>query len=345
MSSAVYGTPNDWFASHGWRVFAAEAGSDWESVTRALLDMTLAPDEAARAECLVGATRKGRGYLKVDAASHGSPHKMNSDLFWETKRPFVEKYGAEFTNFGGKRAGRPRGAAGGIQSEPSGCHRRPPSRPGAGRPPRRHARSDRRQRAGRAAVLPPQQARQPLPRRAALRRPQLSARAVRAPGDVHSQQGGARDVGCVGQRIRRPRVRPASLPCLFGGPGGVDECERIREAVSGSFPGMGGTSATGRRKACSCRRRSPSSRMPGLMAGMATVNSRCEPGDRVRRILGGVLDVRRVLVPQVRDVPAVQPARPRTARARRARCSGWPATPARRRPMTAERTSASSPPA
>ncbi len=46
-------------------------------------------------------TRKGRGYLKYDYASHGAPHKPNSDTFWETKRPFADKYGAQFTNFGG----------------------------------------------------------------------------------------------------------------------------------------------------------------------------------------------------------------------------------------------------
>jgi transketolase len=46
-------------------------------------------------------TRKGREYLKYDNASHGVPHKINCELFWETKRPFVEKYGATFTNFGG----------------------------------------------------------------------------------------------------------------------------------------------------------------------------------------------------------------------------------------------------
>ncbi|MBN1665990.1 MAG: hypothetical protein JW862_02845, partial [Anaerolineales bacterium] len=36
-----------------------------------------------------------------DNKSHGSPHAMNNDLFWQTKRIFAEKYGAEFTNFGG----------------------------------------------------------------------------------------------------------------------------------------------------------------------------------------------------------------------------------------------------
>jgi transketolase len=45
-------------------------------------------------------TRKGRGYLKYDNVVHGVPHKMNCELFWETKRPFAEKYGAQFVNFG-----------------------------------------------------------------------------------------------------------------------------------------------------------------------------------------------------------------------------------------------------
>jgi hypothetical protein len=46
-------------------------------------------------------TRKGYGYLKYDNHSHGVPHSINSDLFWETKRPFMEKYGVSFVNFGG----------------------------------------------------------------------------------------------------------------------------------------------------------------------------------------------------------------------------------------------------
>ena len=33
----VYGTPQDWFGAHGWRVFGTEQGSEWGPVTRALL--------------------------------------------------------------------------------------------------------------------------------------------------------------------------------------------------------------------------------------------------------------------------------------------------------------------
>ena len=102
VSSAVYGTPTDWFASHGWRVFGAERGSEWGPVTRAFLSMMLEsnPDGVPSVTWLK--TRKGREYLKYDNKSHGAPHGIDSELFWETKRPFAEKYGATFANFSGR---------------------------------------------------------------------------------------------------------------------------------------------------------------------------------------------------------------------------------------------------
>lgn len=101
VSAAVYGGPADWFGSHGWRVSGAEAGEDWQEVARVLLNLV----HGENPDYLPGAvwvkSRKGRGYLKYDHASHGSPHAINSALFWETKRVFAEKYGAHFMNFGG----------------------------------------------------------------------------------------------------------------------------------------------------------------------------------------------------------------------------------------------------
>ena len=101
VSSAVYGTPTDWFASHGWRVFSAEHGSEWGPVTEAILSMVLGENPDRVPSVTWVKTRKGREYLKYDNKSHGSPHKLDSDLFWETKRPFAEKYGAEFVNVEG----------------------------------------------------------------------------------------------------------------------------------------------------------------------------------------------------------------------------------------------------
>jgi transketolase len=101
VSDAVYGTPTDWFASHGWRVVSTESGSEWGPVTRTVLELALGQQSDGAPSAAWFKTRKGRGYLKYDNVSHGSPHKRNSELFWQTKEPFVEKYGAEFTNFGG----------------------------------------------------------------------------------------------------------------------------------------------------------------------------------------------------------------------------------------------------
>ena len=106
VSNSVYGSPTDWFASHGWRTAGTEEGENWQAITRLLVE-TVPGDEAeagstGKAPAAVWfKTRKGRGYLKYDNASHGSPHGRNSEKFWEIKGAFAEKYGVSFTNFGG----------------------------------------------------------------------------------------------------------------------------------------------------------------------------------------------------------------------------------------------------
>ncbi|HET7009677.1 MAG TPA: hypothetical protein VFI11_02785 [Anaerolineales bacterium] len=100
VSSVVYGTPADWFGSHGWRVFGADFGSEWGPVTQAILSMVMSENPTRAPSVAWLKTRKGRGYLKYDNPSHGAPHAMDSEKFWETKRPFAEKYGVEFANFG-----------------------------------------------------------------------------------------------------------------------------------------------------------------------------------------------------------------------------------------------------
>ncbi len=101
VSSAVYGNPELWFESHGWQAFGSENGSNWQSVASTLLEATHAPNPNRCPKGIWFKTRKGRGYLKYDYASHGAPHAMNSALFWQTKQEFVDKYAANFVNFGG----------------------------------------------------------------------------------------------------------------------------------------------------------------------------------------------------------------------------------------------------
>lgn len=101
VSSIVYGTPNEWFGAHGWRVVGTERGMEWDAVARTILSLTMGANDQKAPNAAWFKTRKGRGYHKYDNASHGAPHKMNSELFWETKREFAEKYGVQFVNFGG----------------------------------------------------------------------------------------------------------------------------------------------------------------------------------------------------------------------------------------------------
>jgi transketolase len=99
-SHFVYGSPRDWFSAHGWRVVEAKDGSNWDSVTRAMLDMVMGENPARQPSMMFMKTRKGREYGKFDNKSHGSPHAMNSELFWATKKPFMDRYGIMFAGYG-----------------------------------------------------------------------------------------------------------------------------------------------------------------------------------------------------------------------------------------------------
>ncbi len=100
VSEVVFGTPQDWLVSHGWDVKGTENGSEWESVTQVLL-RTDACERNGNPKAAWFKTRKGRGYKKFDNFSHGSPHRMNSGLFWKTKKEFAEKYPVSFRNMDG----------------------------------------------------------------------------------------------------------------------------------------------------------------------------------------------------------------------------------------------------
>ncbi|MBC8426051.1 transketolase, partial [bacterium] len=100
ISSVVNGTPEDWFAPYGWHTHRAADGSDWEDVTRAILEMVEGDNPALRPGMMWGKTRKGRGYYKYDNASHGSPHGLNHELFWKCRKDFADTYGAQWIGEG-----------------------------------------------------------------------------------------------------------------------------------------------------------------------------------------------------------------------------------------------------
>jgi len=99
FSSIVYGSPNDWFGSHGWHVEGASNVEDWDELTNAYHKLLVENADSNTPKVIYGKGIKGRGYHKKDYASHGSPHKRNSELFWKTKEDFAEKYNIEFNGF------------------------------------------------------------------------------------------------------------------------------------------------------------------------------------------------------------------------------------------------------
>ena len=99
-SSVVYGSPEDWFAPHGWKVFGTEQGSEWETVDQVLQEMTTAENPDGAPSMAWFKTRKGRGYGVYDNKSHGAAHKFNSELYWQTKKYFTDKYDIRFEGYG-----------------------------------------------------------------------------------------------------------------------------------------------------------------------------------------------------------------------------------------------------
>jgi transketolase len=107
-SAVVHGTPVDWFEPYGWRVTGTDQGMEWGPVTRAVLDAARGPNPGGAPSVAWFKTRKGRGYGKLDAASHGSPHKQHAPEFWAVRREFAERYAVEYA-----------GAEGAAPTEPT----------------------------------------------------------------------------------------------------------------------------------------------------------------------------------------------------------------------------------
>ena len=66
LSAVVYGTPETWFESYGWRVLGTENGSEWPDVTRIALEAARGRNPEGLPTAAWFKTRKGRGYGKYD---------------------------------------------------------------------------------------------------------------------------------------------------------------------------------------------------------------------------------------------------------------------------------------
>ncbi len=95
-SEVVHGTPKDWFEPYGWRVAGTENGEDYASITKALLAIVHDERPQGRPGMVWVKTRKGRGYHKFDAPSHGKAHARNSELFWKCRADFTSRYDVQW---------------------------------------------------------------------------------------------------------------------------------------------------------------------------------------------------------------------------------------------------------
>ncbi len=94
ISSVVHGKPASWFKAHGFRVAGTENGSDFASLLDAFHAVLGERDaDQKKPSAIWFKTRKGRGYLKYDNKSHGSPHKYHDENFWKLREAFAAKHG------------------------------------------------------------------------------------------------------------------------------------------------------------------------------------------------------------------------------------------------------------
>jgi transketolase len=95
-SSVINGTPRDWFEPYGFRVYGTENGNNVRSAAEAILSAVDEPNTNGRPGIVWFKTTKGHGYGVTGYKSHGVPHKLHDNLYWQGRREFAEKYGAHW---------------------------------------------------------------------------------------------------------------------------------------------------------------------------------------------------------------------------------------------------------
>ena len=143
-SSVLAGSPADWFGAHGWRVLGTEQGMEWGPVTQAMLDAARGENPERAPSMAWFRTKKGRGYGKEDAASHGLAHPLNSPQFWAVRTAFMDRYGVAYEGADQPAPDDPAAVAEQARTNFETRHGRPAARRGAGAmavgPPARHRR-------------------------------------------------------------------------------------------------------------------------------------------------------------------------------------------------------------
>ena len=235
IHEVVHGTPPDWFTPYGWRVNGTEQGSEWDPVTRAVLEAARGENPDRVPSMAWFKTRKGRGYGKYDNKSHGSPHAMNSPEFWAVRHEFMDALRRQYE---GVDEAAPTDAGGARRAGAAQLR----GRDG------RAARPDRRGRRDHATGSPSSPPRCPsTPTGFTLgghgaeifsdtRFTDVTAYPAsmwKQPGEKAPNRAALATWGAWVNAYREGGVRPAAVHRLLRGPGRVDEHRRLQQGLRG----------------------------------------------------------------------------------------------------------------
>ena len=307
-SSVVAGTPSDWFGPYGWRVTGTEHGMEWGPVTRTVLEASRGANADQVPTMAWFVTQKGRGYGKVDAASHGTPFPMNAPQFWAVRKEFMDRYGVAYE---GVDSPAPADAAS-VQAQAEANLRVAMS------VLRRDDDlvtwlSDRLLAIAQTVPESVEGFRLGSPGVFTDRRifdvASYPDGMWKKPGEKAPNRAG---LAAWGAYVNSVALREHGRPLFIAASADLAESTNIAgfgQDFDGS-PGTGWYERSGNPFGALLPTEITEFTNAGLVAGLATVNLAPDPFIGVRRLLGRVLDVRVVLLPEVRADAAVQPAGP-----------------------------------
>ncbi len=310
-------------------------------MSQALLSMVMSENPEQAPSVTWFKTRKGRGYLKYDNASHGAPHPLNSALFWDTKREFAERVWRLSLPISAARRRKTRQPC--RLNFPLTC--RPSSRVLGRDQALVDYLADRLVAWGRACRKICQPASNLTKRGNPFKDERLydfrsyPQDLYAKPGEMVANRAALAKWGAWANALGAPRYgRPLFLACS------ADLADSTNISgfgkAYGDFPGYGWYERCDNQQGVVLPQEITEFANAGILAGHGSRQLLRAPGTGIRRLLGRLFHLRILLLSEVRHVPPVQPDGPGLPVEARQGAVGRRAFRARKRPTTAAPTSA-----
>ena len=281
VSSVVYGTPEDWFAPHGWRVIGTPDGMEWGPVTRTVLEVARGDNPDRRPVRGLVQDPQGprlRQVRREDATARRTP--LNSPGVLGRAQGVHGALRRDLRGRGRARPDRSGRARGPGRGQPRTAHLRPAPRPGA---------RDLAVATGCSRSPPPSPTRSPASASGARRvpaifadprvhrRPRLPGRHVQGARRAGPQPGRASAAGAPGS-TRWPGTTTAGRSSSSPRPTSPNPPTSPASArTSATCRASAGTSATRTRRGAVLPQEITEFANAGIVAGMASVNFADDP--------------------------------------------------------------------